>query len=263
MSTKQEIVIPTCFTDNEISSMLRDISPNYVREKKLKDAEVNKAELNLQHDLIEHQEDEKESSREDADPLAYQSWFDRLPLCFGLLMRLRSGLLRVYRRSQNRIVRDFSIIHIQFFDLVNYITFEKEFLNTHWSREDDRLWKIAEELIMKGINLSLKLQSSYRIHLLYPVNDSTEGLITFHKTFLDAVAEYHKTIQRPEGTFALDENDVLMKQLCAIERVKCPTCLGNRQLYCGPCHGQRMNNADHLLPPPVELPFDILLLLHW
>eukprot|EP01036_Dinobryon_divergens_P026672 gene26673-35348_t len=77
--------------------------------------------------------------------------------------------------------------------------------------------------------------------------------------------EYHAIVKRPEGTFDLNldtETLYLIEKLSKLPREKCSRCLGCRQVYCGPC-GLRMPNAEELLPARVELPFDVLLLLHW
>lgn len=120
--------------------------------------------------------------------------------------------------------------------------------------------------------------------------------IHFNKDFLRRVKQYHEQTRRPDGTFdspvkasasptkgsgqldddCADDEDsgvtgepadaaksALLLALANLPKETCPQCRGRRQVYCGDCGGRRMALGDSILPPPVALPFDVLLLLHW
>ena len=122
----------------------------------------------------------------------------------------------------------------------------------------------------------------------YPVESTGEApFIQLNRDFLIRVREYHDTTRRPAGTFdspvkttpqcsdeaaagtvaAVTEQEERMSSLITalvqLPKEVCPACLGRRQVYCGDCKGLRMSSAYELLPARVELPFDVLLLLHW
>ena len=59
------------------------------------------------------------------------------------------------------------------------------------------------------------------------------------------------------------EDSAAISALIAMPREVCPKCTGRRQLYCGDCCGLRMPIADILLPPRIDIPFEVLLLVHW
>eukprot|EP00596_Hydrurales_sp_CCMP1899_P002045 CAMPEP_0119053806 /NCGR_PEP_ID=MMETSP1177-20130426/74662_1 /TAXON_ID=2985 /ORGANISM="Ochromonas sp, Strain CCMP1899" /LENGTH=484 /DNA_ID=CAMNT_0007033859 /DNA_START=471 /DNA_END=1922 /DNA_ORIENTATION=- len=61
----------------------------------------------------------------------------------------------------------------------------------------------------------------------------------------------------------VEAEDIITNTLAAIPREVCPLCGGRRQIYCGDCGGVRMDGANNLLPPRVQLPFDVLLIVHW
>lgn len=185
-------------------------------------------------------------------------WWGAFPLVCGVLIRLRSALFRVYKRSECRIHRDLDLQPQQMYGLVRIVVHEREALSG-WSPES--LWAIAEELTTKSLNLSLPLNKELQAHPIYPLVD---GKMAFHADFLLRVRDYHHSLQRPEGTFSVDtEKAAELDALCDIPRTRCPRCGGRRQLYCGPCGGLRMPSAAALLPDPVPLPFDILLVVHW
>jgi hypothetical protein len=121
--------------------------------------------------------------------------------------------------------------------------------------------------------------------------------IHYDNGFLRRVRQYHEETQRPDGTFdspvkaiacsvelaATDEfagtddsaqqdaeqgaeqaaEAALLLSLANMPKETCPQCLGRRQVYCGDCGGRRMAQGGQLLPPRVDLPFDVLLLVHW
>jgi hypothetical protein len=182
------------------------------------------------------------------------------PLVCGLIIKLRSGYLRVYRRSENKFPRlSEEEFPTQFYDLVQQFTKETPKLLEEWSITD--LWLVAEALTVKSINLSVPLQRELSIHPLYSLH-SDQKLLQFHQDFLERVNAYHETLRRPEGTFEVPESEMIIT-LAELSRIRCTSCQGARQLYCGPCGGKRMENAENILPSRVELPFDIVLLLHW
>lgn len=185
---------------------------------------------------------------------------EKFPLVCGILIKLRSGFFRVYKRSMCKFPRvaeeDWPR---QFYDVAKLLTYDSARLEEEWTV--DQLWKGAETLVVKSCNLSIRLQRDLSIHPLYPL-DPTTGLLQFHAEFLVRVAEYHESLRRPEGTFELPDSP-LIQTLLDVPRIRCNACDGVRQLYCGPCGGLRMSNAESILPPRINLPFDVLLILHW
>lgn len=185
-------------------------------------------------------------------------WWSALPLVCGVLVRARSGLFRVYRRSECRVHKDESLMPSQLFHIVRFVVHDKDAL-LEWTADD--LWRAAEELTTKSLNLNNLLCKELFMHPLYPFHPHSRRLI-FRGSFLRRVEEYHQSIQRPEGTFSCDLTEEQLT-LASTERTLCPQCNGRRQLYCGPCGGLRLPKAEPLLPARVPLPFDVLLLLHW
>jgi hypothetical protein len=183
------------------------------------------------------------------------------PLTCGLIVRLRSGLHRLYRRSEYRFVRNIAEQANQFYHLVSYMTREYERLATEWTPE--KLWLSADELAEKGRMISNPLFVDFVVQPLYPLHPVTNQL-QFHADFIEEINQEHSSLQRPEGTFTLPETEMeQIKQLAALPRVQCPKCSAYRQIYCGSC-GNPMESALSLLPSPrIKLPFEILLLLHY
>ena len=128
----------------------------------------------------------------------------------------------------------------------------------------------------------------------YADNFVGDGPVLYRKCFVDIVNTYHHSHKRPiecisdscnsnTNTYNPDENpdediendkkqeqvqeviasDPRVVTYAGIERETCLECNGKRQLYCGSCGGLRLAKAIDILPPRVEFPFDILLLLHW
>lgn len=212
-----------------------------------------------------------------------------LPLTCGLVVKARAAFQRAYRRSECRFPRvkegdrpkQFYNVILSFLvkeeDLSSedcwssMVSFSNN-LQTHQVLDVDRpieictdgssrLWLVAEELTLKMINLSVPLQKDMSNHPLYPLHPVTNHL-QFHHSFLTDVRTYHDTVRRPNGTFKIEKDEILEK-LCEVERVTCESCLGKRQIYCGPCGGRRMVHSDEFLPLRVNMPFDVLLLLHY
>lgn len=246
------------------------------------------------------------------------------PMICGLLLRLRTGILRIIKRSKMKEVSEIDTFEDRLFRI--FRCFLKK------SSEDDLLsiWTpetlsmAATELARKSVFLSAKLQMVLNNQPLLPLNKDTKRL-EFDSVFLQLVQAYHAGVQRPKGTFNLDtdenqetlqvidpvhqeiaeiENEISRTQLsdgiggineciagsdvvnaesdggnkenclietddtithtlAAIPREVCRLCGGRRQIYCGDCGGVRMDGAISLLPPRVQLPFDVLLVVHW
>ena len=79
------------------------------------------------------------------------------------------------------------------------------------------------------------------------------------------IVRYHASLERPPGTFDRSNNSIYsqsyLEELESVERDICSGCNGRRQLYCGPCGGRRL--SGDMLPLRIELPFDLLILVHW
>eukprot|EP01031_Cornospumella_fuschlensis_P041575 gene41575-50736_t len=185
-------------------------------------------------------------------------FYQALPLNCGLLIKMRSSLLRAYKRSECRFHKVETLQPEQFYSLVKRVVrcADQEQLATHWTVEN--LWDTARELTIKSLNLNLPLTKDMLIHPLYPRHPLSNRLV-FHGDFLARTKIYHAQVARPEGTFTMPQ-DPLVEQLLQLERQDCARCGGRRALYCGPC-GLPLAVASPLLPR-VLLPFDVLLLLH-
>lgn len=129
-----------------------------------------------------------------------------------------------------------------------------------------------EELRVRSKYLNGNLETALGQHLLLPTTKE-QGLI-FDPKLIKMVMVYHNNLERPEGTFAVIDRDAQAKEealekrlklseLSALPRDECSSCMSRKQVYCGECKGVRMANAEHLLPPRVTLPFDVLLLIDW
>ena len=189
------------------------------------------------------------------------------PLCFGLLMKIRSAIRRVEKRTKYIPPQDSTSLMnnyvSRFYLLILYYTTEKEKLVRNWNAPE--LHEICDEIVTKSINLSVKLGKEFILQPLeaVPCDSSVQiGKIIISKSFLEGVKAYHAVVQRPEGTFDLVVSDRI-QSLAELPRQPCKGCSVNRQIYCGPCGGLRMPNAEDKLPERVELPFDVLLIMHW
>ena len=123
------------------------------------------------------------------------------------------------------------------------------------------------------------------------------SLLVFHPLFLSQVRQYHQLMSRPHGTFEIththdnEDNSVNnsdkttncndntttisdkdiqhpvndIETLANLPRDLCSYCHQPRHIYCGDCgsRGSRMSNAASYLPERVNLPFDVLLVVHW
>lgn len=145
-------------------------------------------------------------------------------------------------------------------------------LRMHWTAA--RLEMASYEMSRKEITLSPRLQRELDFQPLIPSRDTHDTcFLHFEPAFLAKVRAYHLSVERPAGTFSLDENKsfsesensrrILVDRLAQCDREVCPCCGRRQQIYCGGCGGLRMTMADKLLPDRISLPFDILLLVHW
>jgi hypothetical protein len=190
-----------------------------------------------------------------------EKYFHYFPLTCGLVIRLRSGLNRLYRKSEYRIRRHVPDQPDQLFHMVSYMTKDFEKLDRDWS-DHQKLWIVADDLAGKGRNISNDLFCELLYHPLYALHPETNYL-QFHEKLMNKIHEEHTSLQRPEGAFDLPEHEIeTLKSLSNLTRTKCPKCYAFRQLYCGPC-GIPMETAIPFLPLKIHLPFEILLLLHY
>ena len=191
----------------------------------------------------------------------------RYPLTMGLLTRLCTGMQRVVKRSicrapiQGRYEQRFE-------SLLRYYAVEADLTRalgpSMWTIEC--LLGNSDSLSKKCTNLSLELQRRFDEHPLLP--PTSDGRFAYSNDFLLDVAEYHKSLSRPEDVFASKAESAaelaLLEGLARLDREECPCCTGRKQIYCGACGGCRMPGAEALLPARITaLPFDVLLAVHW
>lgn len=146
--------------------------------------------------------------------------------------------------------------------IVRFYTCDEDLpiLDLHFPPE--QLYLTAYELSRKLLTLSSDLLPEYYSHPLYPRHVETNRLVC-HFHFLKRVKLFHETVRRPSGTYDIDSyDDPRIVSLTQIDREICPLCGSSRQLYCGDC-GTPLATAIPYLPAPIELPFNILLLIHW
>jgi hypothetical protein len=243
----------------------------------------------------------------------------KYPLTCGLVMKVRTALIRVIKRSilKSEERKRLGSEDQSLYKLIETFTSEEGFLHEHWP-SSVVLHNVVLELSIKAINLSPTLQREFSLHPLgppkycsvltgddespvrlngitYTVASAAEHRVSIHydNGFLRRVRQYHEETQRPDGTFdspvkaiacsvelaATDEfadtddspqqvaeqaaEAALLLSLANMPKETCPQCLGRRQVYCGDCGGRRMAQGGQLLPPRVDLPFDVLLLVHW
>ena len=218
---------------------------------------------------------------------------DNYQLSLGLLLKIRKSLIRVIKKypcivvnfitteSKNEVnthIEGFQkylsknelpeCLKIFFGSLIMKFLKKVIFETSHgildeW--DEIRLEKASYEIARKEITLSPNLKKELDYHNLHsPRNDKDNFLIHFNSNFVHKVYLYHKSVERPEGTFSseIDCDPVLIK-LSQLEREMCPGCNSNKQIYCGECLGMRMPNARSLLPNRIALPFDISIIIHW
>ena len=126
------------------------------------------------------------------------------PLTCGLVIKLRTALLRLTRRTRlkplapphdtqaDRLLRLVGAhVHVQHDTL----------LRQCWPC--DALWHAATELADKTIYLSPTLQEELFLQPLLP-RVAASGQLPFNADFLRRVAEYHVSVSRPLGTFTVN-----------------------------------------------------------
>ena len=195
---------------------------------------------------------------------------DRYKLYCGLLIKVRTGVLRLIKRSVIHVMNPDAIdveVAALLFRAVKYFTVDITALEQHWSPR--HLFLASMELACKAINIPGYLQKTLdtlalsrrscalgscacSYHLApapdeIPLNrtsiaeysntnlfkDELPSEIYFEKEFLSAVSEYHSRTSRPEGTFQEnidDEETTLLQQLAGLPREVCPGCNGRRQV---------------------------------
>jgi DTW domain-containing protein YfiP len=82
---------------------------------------------------------------------------------------------------------------------------------------------------------------------------------------MQQVQAYFSKVRRPEGTFELhsSRHKDRIERIAKLPRELCARCKGRKCVYCGECGGLRMPAAADLLPDRIDLPFDVLLMVHW
>lgn len=184
-------------------------------------------------------------------------------LTLGLLMRLSTAVRRIVKRSLCSAPAgdDYSQ---RFLRLIEHYCTTEEVQSCLASWDLAQLVHSANTLSKKSSALSMPLLEKFDAHPLLP--PSPTGRISFNPTFLAEVAEYHKSLSRPDDVFSTKASSelelVMLERLAALAREEC-SCGGRKQVYCGSCGGLRMPSAEGVLPPRVDLPFDVLLLVHW
>jgi hypothetical protein len=211
---------------------------------------------------------------------------DRYPLSCGLVLKLRTALLRLMKRSilriegSKRLSDDVSTaLCVLYTEVVRMCTSDVGSLAA-WP--PPILWRAAAELSVKAVSLSGALQSALCEQPLLPsasllaagfASAPLGSLLHFSPSFLALVEGYHKRLERPEGTFdplsvlqpevSTVVDPALIGALAQLPREECEQCHGRRQVYCGSCGGRRLPAASELLPDRIDCPFDILLIVHW
>ena len=201
-------------------------------------------------------------------------------LCVGVLIKAYSGSKRVSKRGL--IIPPIYEATVTEFDCIPIETTEDSDANRlrkviyHYIKDEDivflekyyplssQLYYTAYELVRKMVTLSAKLMPEYLNQPIYPRN--TNGLLQFHEKFINKVIEYHNYVRRPEGTYdseSMTKNNDNIIKLANLNRFICPNCQSRRQIYCGSCGGIRSIEAEEYFPPRIELPFNVLLLVHW
>jgi hypothetical protein len=185
----------------------------------------------------------------------------------GLLLRVCTAMQRVERRRRSSLLLgDDDLPEDRFLHLLEYFSAPLDLAVVRDSWTASALLTNSTSLSKKASNLSLPLMRKFDCHPLLP--PALDGGFSFSSEFLSQVAQYHQSLSRPEGVFADKAADseelALLTRLAAVEREDCPGCNGRKQVYCGACGGTRLPIGGNLLPPRLaDLPFDVLLLVHW
>jgi hypothetical protein len=151
----------------------------------------------------------------------------KYPLTCGLVMKVRTALIRVIKRSilNSEERKRLGSEDQSLYKLIETFTSEEDFLHEHWP-SSVVLHNVVLELSIKAINLSPALQREFSLHPLgppkycsvlagddatpvrlngitYTVASAAEHRVSIHydNGFLRRVRQYHEETQRPDGTF--------------------------------------------------------------
>ena len=132
-------------------------------------------------------------------------------LSLGLLLKVRIGTIRIIKRFEAQVIRLCKEKSL----LPNEPTVLKYLLNK-FTEEGDRyklkcwspgkLFKASWELSRKALFISNKLVKMLNFHPLYPPEqEKVPGImLRFEVEFVKKVADYHKSVKRPDGTFSYE-----------------------------------------------------------
>jgi hypothetical protein len=179
----------------------------------------------------------------------------------GLLVKLRAGLNRLLQRNKLHLdTPPLNLTKSKALFLLWEAFSKVSALDTQWLDQDDFL-HASDIMALKFLTLSAFLQKRMGFHPLLPPVE--KYYVRFYQVWVDEVLAYQDSLQRPEGTFEDNGSKDIANAAKAYPREMCPKCKKRRQIYCGTCGGLRMPIGGATLPPRVDLPFDILLLVHW
>ena len=91
--------------------------------------------------------------------------------------------------------------------------------------------------------------------------DRTTGKYIFNSMRMSYIQSY--SFENPTIAPILNIPIINFSSLSQLHREECHVCKCRRQIYCGSCGGLQMLEASKFLPSRVEIPFDILLIVHW
>lgn len=183
----------------------------------------------------------------------------------------------------------------QFYQLViNFLSVEdQKFIINSFT--PNSLWRMSEELTIKLINLSPKLQKELMVHPIFPykeIFDEKEQKIVkklqVYSSLVEKIHVYFKEVERPSGTFHQDKKLIQqIKEINNLPRQECRNCKSLRKFYCGKCllkvenfeeyleqMKEKKDNDEEIIEEnkkknklttyqQINLPYDILLLLHY
>ena len=201
---------------------------------------------------------------DEINPLLNDKQVVQYNLTLGLVIKLRSVIERLFDRTNLQKYRSIIDIKSVLYVITYIYTIQEDRNNLLANWNETALYEVSDELIAKSNHLSPVLSKELALLPLVRCH-SAYTYITYKTQFLSKVKQYHETVARPEGTFTSDkvDEDSYIIELSKVSRSICSLCNAKRQLYCGDCGGVRLPSTEHLLPHRVELPFDILLIVHW
>lgn len=243
--------LPNHFPDELVLEHIRDLAAPYLAAQNVNEAANDcNADMNIQQQLQSHHNTKVSTN------LGYE-------LTCGLVMKLKNAVDRLSRRSRIRIIENVISLQLLLLLLCKRFAIDPDStLFKHWN--DTSLYDAAHELICKSIAISADLQKLL-IEQPFIQSSVTGTYIKFDKQFLQQVQLYFNEVSRPEGTFEEDSmlSDELITKLAELPRELCTECNGRRHVYCGDCCGKRLQSSSCILPSRVDLPFNILLVVHW